>query len=516
MRGVQMFRSANGHVPETSEPTPEAGSGGTSEEMAEFELVPGLSRAYLLHHRVCPLGFSESGALRVAVTEGTSEEALDDLGIAYLRVVETEAEDEATLGVLIERLVSGGEEEGVEIEPFDELDGDFAPDIRDLANQPPVVRYVNLIVREAHEAGASDIHLEQSRTAMQARVRIDGRLVASVDPPPGMGAAVVSRIKLLAELDIAERRRPQDGRIRVRTGKGDLDLRVSTVPTLHGESVVMRLLQRSLGPIDLAGLGMPRRIERPFRAVARKPHGMVLVTGPTGSGKTTTLYSALRLRDRESEKILTVEDPVEYELDDVAQVPVRRAAGLTFAAALRSLLRQDPDVMLIGEMRDEETAEIAIQAALTGHFVFSTLHTNDALGAIPRLRDLGVPSFLIAATVDGVLAQRLARRVCSTCSAPYTPRSPVLRARLERSGGDFRKGRGCDRCRGTGYRGRVGIFEWLAISDEMRESIGAEAPDVELEGIALAGGFRRLTLDGWTKIKTGQTTLEEVIRVTQT
>ena len=340
-------------------------------------------------------------------------------------------------------------------------------DARDLANQPPVIRFVNLLIRDAHEARASDIHLEATREGVRARFRIDGVLAEVPSPPKGLQAAVVSRVKLLAELDIAERRLPQDGRIRVRLEERELDLRVSTVPTLYGESVVLRLLDRGGRPVALDELGMaPDTLDR-FRAIAQRPHGIILATGPTGSGKTTTLYAALGLRERTAEKILTVEDPVEYHLDGVTQVPVNRKAGMTFASALRSLLRQDPDVLMVGEMRDAETAEIAIQAAMTGHLVFSTLHTNDALGALPRLADLQVETYMVASTVEAVLAQRLVRRICPDCQERYRPDpAAVALLALKPVGREtLLRGNGCPTCRGTGYRGRVGIFELLTMTE---------------------------------------------------
>src|SRR5256886_16129014 len=293
------------------------------------------------------------------------------------------------------------------------------PDVRDPANQPPVVRYVNLLIREAYDAGASDIHLESTRDGLQARFRIDGVLLPGIDPPAHSDRAVVSRGKLLAELDIAERRRPQDGRIRVRLKDRELDVRVSAVPTVFGESVVLRLLDHGGGEIALEALGVPAALLATMQRLAQQPHGMILVTGPTGSGKTTTLYAALGLRAASREKIITIEDPVEYSLEGVAQVPVHSETGVTFASMLRSILRQDPDVIFVGEMRDTETAELAVQAALTGHVVFSTLHTNDALGAIPRLLDLGIPPYLVTTTLEAVLAQRLVRTICEACRESY-------------------------------------------------------------------------------------------------
>jgi general secretion pathway protein E len=456
--------------------------------MTDIVLADGLTRDYLLHHRVCPIGFADSGAVRVsAAPEALLDDALDDLRLVYSAEVIVEPASLGDVERAIERLTTraGRDIELARVEHDDER----TADVRDLATQPPVVRFVNLLVRDAYDAGASDIHLESARSGLGVRFRLDGVLAPAPEPPAELAHAVVSRIKLLAELDIAERRRPQDGRIRVRLEDRELDLRVSTVPTLFGESVVLRLLDRGGRPVALAELGMPAEILASVSRLAARPHGMILVTGPTGSGKTTTLYAALQRRDTKAEKIITVEDPVEYELPGITQVPVHRQAGVTFAAALRSILRQDPDVVMLGEMRDPETAEVAIQAAMTGHVVFSTLHTNDAVSAIPRLVDLGVPPYLIAATLDGVLAQRLVRKICEAC-----------------------RGEQCPACRGTGYRGRLGVFELFPVDEEAKAAIVAGASRAQLTALARTKGMRTLAEDGQTKVTAGLTTLEEVLR----
>jgi general secretion pathway protein E len=394
---------------------------------------------------------------------------------------------------LIERLTTRAER-AIELGRSDgrgDTEDDSTADVRDLANQPPVVRYVNLIVRDAYDAGASDIHLEAMRDGMSARFRIDGVLTGAPEPPAQLHQAIVSRIKLLADLDIAERRRPQDGRIRVRLEQRELDLRVSTVPTMYGESVVLRLLDRGGRPVELLELGMTPDLLAGVERLASRPHGMVLVTGPTGSGKTTTLYACLMRRDTACEKIITVEDPIEYHLGGITQVPVHRQAGVTFGAALRSILRQDPDVLMVGEMRDGETTEMAVQAAMTGHLVFSTLHTNDAVGAIPRLLDLGVPEYLVAATVEGVLAQRLVRRTCDDCRVEYVPShdslallsgQPVSMTKRPR----FQRGAGCPTCRGTGFKGRLGIFELLLMSDALKDAVVRNGARGTLRQLAIA------------------------------
>jgi type II secretory ATPase GspE/PulE/Tfp pilus assembly ATPase PilB-like protein len=481
-----------------------------------------LSREFLAHHGLCPKEFADDGSLVVAAAEGSLLDGADDIAFAYRRSVTTSTVPGPEIEALIERLATRSDR-CVELARIDagvlENAGDaLAADVRDLANQPPVIRYVNLLVRDAYDAAASDIHLEASRTGLSARFRIDGVLSPAPEPPSHLHHAVISRIKLLAELDIAERRRPQDGRIRVRLESRELDLRVSTVPTMHGESVVLRLLDQGGRPVSLDALGMAPDVWSAMSDLSSSPHGLVLVTGPTGSGKTTTLYAALSRRDASIEKIITVEDPIEYQLSGVTQMPVHRQAGVTFAAALRAILRQDPDVVMIGEMRDRETAEIAIQAAMTGHLVFSTLHTNDAISAVPRLVDLGVPEYLIAATLEGVLAQRLVRRICPDCREPYEPAAEHVAFVSDGActSATLTRGAGCRACRGTGYRGRVGVFELMRIDAALRDAIAAREPRSALNARVSRAAFTPLRADGWHKVVEGLTTVEEVIRVIQT
>jgi general secretion pathway protein E len=482
------------------------------------DCAPGLSRAYLLHHRVCPRALDADGTLVVAaVTDSLIESSADDLRAAYDRPVRFEVVSSEELERLVERLVARADR-SIQLERSASAeDGAFASDVRDLATQPPVVRYVNLLVGDAYDAGASDIHLEATRAGMSVRFRLDGVLTPATAPAAELQHAVVSRIKLLAELDIAERRRPQDGRIRVRLESRELDLRVSTVPTMFGESVVLRLLDRGGRPVGLDELGMPAATLSAMHHIAQRPHGMLLVCGPTGSGKTTTLYAALAQRDAAAEKIITVEDPIEYQLPSITQVPVHRQAGVTFGAALRSILRQDPDVLMIGEMRDGETAEIAVQAAMTGHLVFSTLHTNDAVGAVARLIDLGIPDNLIAATVDAILSQRLVRRICDACRTTYWPATDHLALLAGHPVGKraLQRGAGCGQCRGTGYRGRTGLFELIAVGDELREAVVRRLGRPQLREVAMTGGMVPLRQDGWSKVEAGITTVEEVLRVVQ-
>jgi general secretion pathway protein E len=480
-----------------------------------FELSPMLTRAFLAHHRVCPKGFTTDGRVVVAATDDALRGALDDIAHVYARetVVETVPREE--LEQLVERLATRSDR-NIELARADASDT-LAADVRDLANQPPVIRYVNLLVRDAYDASASDIHLEATRNGLLARFRVDGVLTPAPEPPASLHHAVLSRIKLLAELDIAERRRPQDGRIRVRLEARELDLRVSTVPTMYGESVVLRLLDHGGRPVTLTELGMSPGALQSMTRLAARPHGMLLVTGPTGSGKPTTLYAALQQRSAAAEKIITVEDPIEYQLPGITQMPVHRQSGVTFGAALRAILRQDPDVVMVGEMRDEETAAIAVQAAMTGHLVLTTLHTNDAISAIPRLLDLGIPDYLVAATLEGVLAQRLVRRICDACRVPHdAPAEVVELVAGERDRHPtLSRGAGCSRCRGTGFRGRLGIFELMVVDDALRDAISMKASRAELRALADRTDLVSLRADGWMKAVQGLTTVDEVARVVQ-
>jgi general secretion pathway protein E len=485
--------------------------------------LEGFEAPYLEQWGILPLEV-QGDTLRVAVVGDTAPEILDDLRDSYHARLELVPVTPEELAEGIRRRFAAGESTVELVRDLDEAlgadggDGSDAPmaDARDLANQPPVIRFVNLLIREAHDARASDIHLEATRAGLRARFRVDGVLVDVASPPRALHQAVISRVKLIADLDIAERRAPQDGRIRVRLEERELDLRVSTVPTLYGESVVLRLLDRGGRPVALDELGMTRETLEQFRQLAARPTGMLLATGPTGSGKTTTLYAALALRNPESEKIITVEDPVEYHLEGVTQVPVNVKAGMTFGSALRSILRQDPNVLMVGEMRDVETAGIAIQAAMTGHLVFSTLHTNDAASAVTRLADLAVPLYEIAATVEGILAQRLVRKICPDCRTRYQPDPQAVALLAEQPVGKvtLERGKGCAACRETGYRGRTGIFELLTMTETLKDAIAQQQPLSALRELARKEGMRTLRVDGWAKAQAGMTTVEEVLRVT--
>lgn len=483
--------------------------------IARLRLAEGLTSEFLLHHRACPIGITADGKLEVATAAGANASAISVLEEAYGLPTEESPVAESELFRAIERLAARSES-SEDVAADGPVVGDRAADAREMADQPPVIRFVNQLIRGAFDGHASDIHVETDHTGvLVTRYRIDGVLVEGPAPPSSLARAVTSRIKLLAELDISERRRPQDGRVRVRLETRELDLRVSTVPTLHGESIVIRLLDQGGRPGQLQDLGLGSGDLARLDRLCRKAHGMILVTGPTGSGKTSTLYAALTRRDTSAEKVITVEDPVEYELPGITQVPVHAHVGVTMGGALRGILRQDPDVIMVGEMRDAETAETAIQAAMTGHLVFSTLHTTDAIGAIPRLIDLGVPGYLVAATLDAVLAQRLVRVNCPHCRVLYDPEPEqvcLVSGRPE-AGRRLVRGAGCSDCRGSGYRGRTGIFELLVLDDPLREAVSRGAPRTELASIAAAGGLRRMHRDAWEKVTAGVTTVEEVLRV---
>jgi general secretion pathway protein E len=383
--------------------------------------------------------------------------------------------------------------------------------LRDMASEAPVIRLVNAMIAQAVEKRASDIHIEPFEKEFRIRFRIDGVLYNQEQPPKELKAAIISRVKLMAKLNIAERRLPQDGRIKIKSVGREVDLRVSTLPTLYGESVVMRLLDRSAGDFyDLQKLGFNERMLGRMEHFTSLPHGIFLVTGPTGSGKSTTLYSALKRINQTDKKIITIEDPVEYQMDGINQIHVNPTIGLTFAAGLRHIVRQDPDVIMVGEIRDRETADIAIRAALTGHLVFSTLHTNDAPSAITRLTDMGVENYLITSSLVSVLAQRLVRRICAHCRRPAGSRLTPLGESIE----TFR-GQGCDACFGAGYRGRVGIFEMMELNDDVRSLIMKNEDASVLTVAAKRHGMRTLREDGWLKVAEGVTTADEVLRVTQ-
>ncbi len=410
------------------------------------------------------------------------------------------------------------DQDGIEVLGDLEFDESEAAE---MAQQASVVRLVNDILVEAVNVRASDIHMEAQASGIKLRYRIDG--VLQTQPLPSemsrFQAAIISRLKIMAHLNIAEKRVPQDGRIKIRVSGREVDIRLSIIPMLHGEGVVMRVLDKEAMSFSLEGIGMEPGIYDRFIELIRLPHGIVLVTGPTGSGKTTTLYSSLAEIRSERNKIITTEDPVEYQLEGINQIQVNHKVGLTFAAALRSILRHDPDVVLVGEIRDFETAENAVQASLTGHMVFSTLHTNDAAGSFMRLVDMGVEPFLVASTVEGIVAQRLVRTLCSECRTPYMPFRDELPSDFPEnalaSGEPFYRPAGCRSCRGTGYNGRLGIYELLETNDEIRQLANDRAGTNVIRKAAITGGMTTLRHDGWTKVARGVTSIDEVLRVTK-
>lgn len=389
--------------------------------------------------------------------------------------------------------------------------------LKDLASEAPIIRLVNHLFARALDLDASDIHFEPNENTLDVRCRVDGIMTRIERLPIKIHTAVASRLKLMARLDIGEKRLPQDGRIDYKIGAKQLDMRVSTLPGVHGESIVLRILDRSDTAVELVQLGMPQDLLARYESIVTQPHGMVLITGPTGSGKTTTLYATLEKINSEKQKIITVEDPVEYQLDGITQIQANASIGLGFAAGLRSIVRQDPDVLMIGEIRDHETAEIAIESALTGHLVFSTLHTNDAAGAVTRLQDMGVEGYLISSSLLAIQAQRLVRRVCTDCAETHVLTDDEARV-LEidaRDCPEIRRGSGCERCGQTGYRGRVGLYELLTMSDEIRHQIASGADANSIRDEAIRGGMRTLRQDALAKLRAGITTPEEVVRVTR-
>ncbi len=471
--------------------------------------LEGLSARFLRQACIFPVAVDE-GTLTLAMADPLDFETINAVqGFSRLEVTPQIAAEQDILEA-VSRYYSD-EERQTSAVGSTTGDEDDLEQLRDMASEAPVIRLVNSMIAQAIEQRASDIHIEPFDKEFRIRFRIDGVLFNQDTPPRELKAAITSRLKLMAKLNIAERRLPQDGRIKIRILGREVDLRVSTLPTLFGESVVMRLLDRSAGDFyDLRRLGFDEHMLSRMEHYTSLPHGIFLVTGPTGSGKSTTLYSALKRINLPDKKIITIEDPVEYQMDGINQIHVNPQIGLTFASGLRHIVRQDPDVIMVGEIRDRETADVAIRAALTGHFVFSTLHTNDAPSAVTRLCDMGVENYLITSSVVAILAQRLVRLICPNCKAPaervMTPTGESIET--------FR-GRGCEACNGSGYRGRAGIFELMEMNDELRTLVMANADASRLTEAARRTGMRNLREDGWMKVATGVTTADEVTRVTQ-
>ena len=487
--------------------------------------LSGLSASFMRQGQFLPVEMSE-GQLTVITHDPLDFYTFDAVRMATGLKVKPLIGMETEIAEALQQLYGVGEttmEKIIEdIDNIPEYQADAEEDIdhlRDLASEAPVIRLVNLIITKAIDLKASDIHFEPFETQFRIRYRVDGVLHDAEAPPKRLQSAIISRVKIMAKMNIAERRLPQDGRIMVKVKGKEIDFRVSTVPTIHGESVVLRILDKTSIVLDIEKLGFPHDILADFDQCIQNPHGILLVTGPTGSGKTTTLYCALEKINSPDKKIVTVEDPVEYQLKGVNQIQVKPAIGLTFANSLRSIVRQDPDVILIGEIRDAETAEIAIHSALTGHLVFSTLHTNDAASAITRLIDMGIEDYLLTSTLIGILAQRLVRVTCPSCQEEFTCDDALLKQlgvpAEEASRIKMVKPKGCAECGFTGYRGRTGIFEFLRVTDEIRALILQRKDSQVLKELARQRGMRTLRQDGWLRVKEGVTTVQELLRVTQ-
>jgi len=491
-------------------------------ENETFSLLP---PDYMRKHLVLPLRH-EDKALVIGVADPNNVFLIDELRRRLKRELKIVVVTPADIARVIEAMTTGTSDVQVDqiIKEMDEDDlqvvketDDQVADLEKLGSESPVIKFVNYVIHDAIKQGASDIHIEPKEKALKIRYRIDGILYESMNPPHSMHPAIVSRLKIMANLDIAERRLPQDGRIRAVMHGRKVDLRMSTLPTACGEKVVLRILDNRSISVNLEDLGFSENHLTIWKNQIDEPHGILLVTGPTGSGKTTTLYASLRCLDGNKLNISTVEDPIEYQLGMANQVQVHEKIGMTFSAALRSLLRQDPDVVLLGEIRDPETARIAVQASLTGHLVLSTLHTNDAPSSITRLINIGVEPYLISAAVNAILAQRLVRRICQHCKEPYVP-SDEMREFLTLQGFDPMQtfvGKGCDRCRMSGYSGRLGIHELLVLDDSLRDLVTRNPDVVQLRKLCRERGLVTLRQDGFEKAIRGLTTIEEILRVTE-
>lgn len=464
----------------------------------------------------------EAGKLTLLAKDPFNSSVINELSFILQREIELGVADPAQVEAGVVRVYGEATSSSMEdlLGEFGEVDAVAVSDedVTKQASQAPIIRFVDLVLQEGVKAKASDIHFEPFEHEFRIRLRIDGSLYEMAPPPKNLASAVIARVKVLSSLNIAERRVPQDGRIKTTISGRQIDLRVSTLPTQFGESVVLRILDKTVVNLSLEALSMQDDIKEGIRAMVGRPNGIFIVTGPTGSGKTTTLYSALKEVNTEDVKILTAEDPVEYEVEGIMQVPINHQVGLTFAAALRSFLRQDPDTIMVGEIRDIETAQIAVQASLTGHVVLSTLHTNDAPGAVTRLIDMGLEPFLISASLEGVLAQRLLRRICKTCRTPYEPDKDVVNMldvdALEIANKKFYFGKGCPDCNRSGYKGRQGLFELMTINDQLRSLITQKAPTLVLKQKAVESGMRPLREDGLRCIFDGHTSIEEVLKYT--
>ncbi len=497
--------------------------GQISELPADYDITPfvDISPLFLEEHRCFPLGGAE--VLVVIVNDPYDHLVLETFRQLFpgRRIKLLLAREEKVSGWIREHFLAATPDDDSETDELAGVSGvelgDDTDHLRDLASEAPIIKLVNQFLTKAVEEGASDIHIEPLAENLQVRFRVDGVLREHATPPKNVQSSIISRVKIMARMDIAERRLPQDGRIRIKIAGKDIDLRVSCLPTVYGESVVMRILDRSNISFSLGTLGFPEAERRRFEEMIHLPYGIILVTGPTGSGKTTTLYAALNTINAIDKKIITIEDPVEYELDGINQVQVNSKAGLGFSNGLRAIVRQDPDVILIGEIRDRETADIAIQSALTGHLVFSTLHTNDAAGAVTRLVEIGVEGYLLSSSLVGIMAQRLVRVLCPVCKEAFVPEAALVE-RLQlpfeiTEKEPIYRPKGCKECSFSGFRGRVGIFELLPVTDAVRTLILESQSSLVLREYAVKNGMVLLREDGWAKVKAGITALEEVVRV---
>jgi general secretion pathway protein E len=495
---------------------------GASDLLEIPEASVSVSPRFLREKLAVPIKDAGGNAVLVMADPGDPS-VLPALQLAYDTPLSMSVASQSEIENAIEQLYGDGKSAMGQIVDNNDVDEGMDLDVeqlKDMASEAPVIRLVNLLLQKANEAAASDIHIEPFEGELKVRYRIDGVLHDVEAPPQKLAAAVISRIKIMARLNIAERRLPQDGRIKLKIQGNDIDARVSTIPTMHGESVVMRLLNRGDVKLDLTLLGFSESVRDAFLNILHQPHGMILVTGPTGSGKTTTLYTAIDLLNTEDRKIITAEDPVEYQMNGVNQIQVKPAIGLTFSSVLRSIVRQDPDVILVGEMRDLETAKICVQSALTGHLVLSTLHTNSAASSVTRLLEMGIEDYLLTSTVSGILSQRLVRKLCPVCRESYTPDATLIRElRLDqvtdRDDIVLYRQKGCDECNQTGYRGRQSILELLTINESIRKLVHDKASAKDIETAAVENGMRTIYLDGCLKAIDGVTSMDEVLRVIQ-
>ncbi len=477
---------------------------------------------FMKQYKLVPIGL-ENDVLKIAMYDPLDTYALESLSVFTGKSFELYISSEKDIMEAIEQYFSTNVHmttimEGMRDEEADTSEIELQEDVhhlRDMAFEAPIVKLVNMLITRAVEGRASDIHIEPFENNVKVRYRIDGALNELEPLPKRIQSAVLSRIKIMSRLNIAERRLPQDGRIKLRVSGRDIDLRISTMPTIYGESIVMRILDSSSALIILDHLGFPEDTLRQYRKLLNIPYGMLLVTGPTGSGKTTTLYASLNKINSPDKKIITIEDPIEYQIDGINQIQVKPKIGLSFATGLRHIVRQDPDIVMVGEIRDIETADIAIQSALTGHLVFSTLHTNDAPGAVTRLLDMGVESFLVSSSIIGVLAQRLVRVICPSCKQPFEPQAEVADKIKLPPGVTTYYGAGCNDCRNTGYKGRTGIFELMIMTEDIRKLVLEKVSADVIRQKAISHRMQVLRDCGWQKVYQGITTIEEVMRVTQ-